>query len=79
MSVILNILKAIPAILSLLEGFKSFWENWQVSQIKKHYDKKRKARSTLINKMEIIRTKEPFDEEAYKRLTRDLAIIDSIY
>lgn len=76
---IIALVKALPLIANILQLAKDMWDKWQISKIRAHYEKKKTARDAIILKMEAVQRKEPFDDKEYARLTRDLAIIDSIY
>jgi len=76
---ILSLVRALPLIANILQMAKDLWDKWQISKIRAHYERKKSVRDEIIFKMEAIRLKEPFDDKEYARLTRDLAIIDSIY
>ena len=77
MQALFAFLQALPVIAKTISAVISMLEKKKIDDMRKHYAKKQEARRILMKKMEELRLKEPFDEEAYKKLMQDLSLIES--
>jgi len=76
MSTIIAVLRAIPGVITLLTGLKELWDKWEVSQIKKHYEAKKRVRHKLMEQLAKAKTDE--EKENILELIALLNSTDSI-
>jgi hypothetical protein len=76
---IVTFLKALPAIVAIVNQFRKMYNDWQDAKIHKHYEKKKNARDRIVSELEV-EGKKPIEEisdEKIRELHRKLRNLDS--